>query len=451
MRYGSHSDDSVRARTALACVSVVALTFGLALAAPFRFVSGDTVPGRVGAAVLRCSGGYDLSRADWLRGDAKLPYWAQRDQNGELVSVYGPAPAIAVALALPDFGADDEISDRALRLRERLVAALLTAVAAGLLCLAVAARRSLRVAFVAAVIASASFAGAATLGQGVWQQTVALPFLMAALASLAWRDTHPRLEPLTPAMLAIVVLIRPTIAPMALALGACWIIKKPSVRSWLLASIATVVVAVPFVVWNEMHFASPFSFSQWQSNARFTSEVFVVSRAQLGYGLGGLVFSPGRGLLWYAPIVLVGVAHAVRAGSLSDRVVAVGIAAQCLLIACFHMWWGGICFGPRFLAEAAWLGVWLAISNERPSHVRRLLWLASGVTVLVGQLGLWCWRAEQWETRRNPDIDQNALWDFVDSPIPATLRSASGELRAIDDLREPSRMRCEAGELRALQ
>ncbi|MDQ3298603.1 MAG: hypothetical protein M3619_18615, partial [Myxococcota bacterium] len=120
----------------IACVSTAIFALALALAAPARQITGDAVPNRYGAALVRCGGGFDLSRVDWIAAQHEVPYWAHRNRAGATVSVFGPAPAMIGAIALADFGDGDTIDDATLRARERLAAAVLVAIAAGLVVLA---------------------------------------------------------------------------------------------------------------------------------------------------------------------------------------------------------------------------------------------------------------------------------------------------------------------------
>jgi hypothetical protein len=119
--------------------------------------------------------------------------------------------------------------------------------------------------------------------------------------------------------------------------------------------------------------------------------------------LGAAVLRCGGGFdlatvdwIWFAPVALLGSVIALRAGPRLARLIALGVAAQLGVIAMFHMWWGGICFGPRFLAEATWIGIWLAVGSGATWPGRPLRGLgAIAITIGVGQLGLWGWRAEQ--------------------------------------------------------
>jgi hypothetical protein len=444
-----------------------AAAIALAICAPLRPISGDTVPGRLGAAVLRCTGGFDLGAVDWIAERAaagRLPYWARRSAD-RIVSVFGPGPAVVGAAALPALADSDAsrgadggaIDDAVLRQRERFAAAALLGLATALLVLASCAQRRAAVSAGIGILAAASFAGAATLGQGLWQASVALPFLVAALAALTWRRQAPRAAVLAPALLVASVLLRPTIAPLAAGLGAAWWLQDgPGRPGWprrtAIALGIAALAAAPLIAWNLIELGGVLPTQQLEANARVTDHVFVWSRGQLGYGLGGLLFSPGRGWLWFAPIAVLGAARAARAGDRTARAIALGIAAQVLVVAVFHMWWGGICFGPRFLAEATWLGIWLACGQgpvRRGRATRRLAGLAIALTIGVGQLGLWGWRAEQWETRRNPDLDHNALWSLIDSPILAIATvDPSDQLTALDAPDEPAHMVCQRGMLR---
>jgi hypothetical protein len=329
-----------------------------------------------------------------------------------------------------------------LRRRERDAAALLVALAAALLVIAASARVGAGPASAAGLVAAASYAGAATLGQGLWQASVALPFLVAGFATLTWRDRKPKLAYLTPGLLVVAVLVRPTIAPLAVGLGLGWALEtRWDRRLWIGASVIAVAMAMPWLVWDHVHLGSLFPTGQWHSNRRETGNVFDISAGHIGYALGGLLISPGRGLLWYAPVVLFAAASAIRSGERLERTVAICVLAQIGFITLFFRWWGGYAFGPRLVGETVWLCAWLVF--VRFTQRRALRAIAIAVTLIVGQLGLWRFRGEQWENRRMPEIDDNALWDFVDSPLSAMFVGEEG-LPGVDSI-PVSAYRCEPG------
>lgn len=387
-------------------------TIALCVLSPLRQISGDIVPGRLGAAVLRCTGSFDLHRVDWVADEWKdhgIEYYVEPgDHADELTSVFGPAPAAVGAVALADFGDGATLGDEALRRRARDAAAVLLAISAVLLVIACRAKATLVRSVVAGACAVLSFAGAATLGQGLWQATCALPALMAGLAFVAWQDRRPRLALGAPAALLVSVMIRPSVAVLAIGLGVVWLRAEwRARRGWrriaIAAGIAVVAVA-PLVAYNAVHWNSPLPLGQWHANSRDSAHVFGAPN-----GVAGLVLSPARGILWFAPVAVVGAARRNAFGVI--------LALQLLAMAAFFKWHGGMAFGPRLLAEATWLAIWCACD------ARLALWApAVAVTIVVGQLGLWRWRIEQWETRRRPETNPTAYWDVGDNPIFATLR-----------------------------
>jgi hypothetical protein len=470
-----------RARLGLAAFAIAIVAVVLAAASPLRETSGDTVPGRIGGLVLRCGGTFDAARVDWVKAalDRKRTFYFLRyDHADEMTSVFGPAPAVVGALAVLDVGDGDSISDASLRTRERLAAAMLIALSAVLLFVAAmrppgaekragnadvgsrgapevdttlpsrsaapttgrsSSRATLSHATLAAAVAVLSFAGVATLGQGLWQATTALPFLVGALATLAWRTERPRLALVTPALLLLAVMLRPTIAPLVLGLGITWARDTRSRRTWIIAAAIALVAASPLVAWNAIHLYSPLPIGQWKANAREASSVFSIGNA--GTGVAGLLVSPARGLLWFAPLALVGVVTGLR--SRAWRFVAAGVVLQLLAMALFFKWHGGQAFGPRLLAEATWIGIWLALGR-----VRIVAIACAAITILVGQLGLWSWRPEQWESRRVPEAHPSAFWDVVDSPLASTIVSTP-KMPLAHDSPPTNGLTCDHGHLRS--
>lgn len=438
-----------RARVELAAGIIALVAVLLAIASPLRETSGDTVPGRIGGAVLRCAGTFDLSRVDWVREETdrqRTFYFIRFDRADEHTSTFGPAPAVIGALALLDFGEGDRIADRKLRSRERLAASLLIALSAVLLMLAAFARANLARSIMTGAVAVLAFSGAATLSQGLWQATTALPCLVGALATLAWRYRMPRIAIATPALLALAVMLRPTIAPLVLGLGVTWALEtRSSWRTWIIAIAIALVAVSPLIVWNAIHLNSPLPLGQWKVNRQLTDSV--VSVGSIGTGIAGLLVSPARGLLWFAPIAIVGIVRGLR--SKRWRYIAAGILLQVVVMGLFFKWHGGLAFGPRLLAESTWVATWLALGTTRVHEGGRFITTVAAVlTCIVGQLGLWLWRPEQWESRRVPETHPGAFWDVKDSPLSSTLMPTPAMPHAHDS--PPTNgLTCEDGRLRS--
>jgi len=430
------------------------------------------VPGRIGGAVLRCGGTFDLARVDWIqaaRDQNKTFYFVRYDHVDEMTSVFGPGPAVVGALAMLDVGEGDSISDASLRSRERIAGAALVAIAAVLMLIAglagsrthadggaaaadaqdEAMRRraalgpNLMLAAITAMLCVLSFAGVATLGQGPWQATTPLPFPLGAVAVPGWPEARPRPPFVVPALLLVAVMLRPTIAPLALGIGLTWARDTRVKKDWLVATAIALVVASPLIVWNAIHLYSPLPIGQWQANKHQTENVF--SLAHAATGIAGLLVSPGRGLLWFAPIAIVGVVMGFR--ERRWRFLAGGVVLQVIALALFFKWHGGQAFGPRLLAEATGVAIFLVVAAPI-GRARIVALVAAVLTVVVGQLGLWSWRPEQWESRRLPESHPTAFWDVVDSPLASTIVDTPTMPHAHDS--PPTNgLTCEHGHLRS--
>ena len=415
----------------LAIAASAAITWLLVMVSSVRAMGNDTLPGTVGGVIHHCGGGYDLRNIDWIaaaEASGHLPYFVQPDADGHLIAPYGPLPNLLGSLVMIDLDRGDVVTMDALRHRVRLVSSLLLALCAGLL--AWAARpgeRPLRAALTA-LVAAGSFAGCATLGQALWQQTISLVPLVAGFAFLTRREAHPRLALAAPALLLAAAWIRPTMGPLALGLGVWWAIGTGRRwRAWAIASAVAIALVLPLVLWNLHHLGTPFPVGQWRSNtSNTTGPVFRFTLGQLAEGTSGLLVSPARGLVWFAPIVLVGIARAVR--DRATRILGIALIVQFFTIALFYMWWGGLCFGPRFLVEVAWLAIWAALATPvtgRPAQIA--VAACAGLTVVVGLLGL-VREPMQWELVHDVDEDRAALWQVDDSILPALVTDRYGDV-----------------------
>jgi len=111
-------------------------------------------------------------------------------------------------------------------------------------------------------------------------------------------------------------------------------------------------------------------------------------------GLAGLLISPGRGLFWMAPGLLLlplGLRHAVRSGERLWSWTLAGLALAVLVpAACLRGWHGAWTYGPRYalpLLPVAWLGLGLALEADWKRTWMR--WATSAVCLLglVVQIG----------------------------------------------------------------
>lgn len=419
----------------LAALAVGALTVALCLLAPLRPQGGDTLPGRLGAVTLACRQSLDLREVEWLRArvaQPPMPYYVHWAPDGALRSTFGPAPALLGMPAMVSLTPTMIVGDRALVRRARYASSGALGVSATLLCVALLAATAWRRAALLALVAACSFAGAATLGQGLWQQTAALPFLLGALASVAWSQDRKVLTPLAATLATLAVWCRPPLLP--LAGGLCLAAAMPRRReprgwAWVSGAIALGLATAALLGWWKLRWTGEaLPLGQAAANLRsLGGDVWGLHPWRSPGALLGLLVSPGRGLLVYAPVAILAMVLAARSRDERARCVLVGILGQVLLTVGFRLWWGGATFGPRLLAELVWVAPWLlALAPESPG-IRRLEGLTLAVTVAVGLLGLWRFDPRSWELQAPSSAYPARLWQVTDSPLPALFRPLPAE------------------------
>ena len=418
------------------CAALV--VFGC-LVAPLRAVGADTTPGRLGAIALVCRHTLDLRTIDWIaatRRDA-LPYWLVEGREGRIVSVFGAVPALIGAPAFLSLPTDKVLWDRHLMKRARWSAAASLGLCTALLAWAIRRARPYDGwAGSGALVTAFSFAGAATLGQGLWQQTASLPFVVGSLLALTASNRSRVALHLAPALLLVATCIRPALASLALGMGLAWLalLAKAPYKVWTfsISALLAVALAVPVLLGNLHLTGHMLPLSQYvPADPIFqTGPVFSVGPARTIPALAGLLLSPARGVVWFAPIVPVG-AFLVwweQRRDLVRRLLAVAIGLQFALVTTYCSWWGGWAFGPRFVAESVWVAGFLVATSEprRPWPVT----VAAAMTLFVGLVGLVRYDGG-WDFRHNPDRNQSMLWSVRSGPlvelfteVPVRLRDA---------------------------
>jgi len=150
--------------------------------------------------------------------------------------------------------------------------------------------------------------------------------------------------------------------------------------------------------------------------------------ANLLEGLAGLLFSPGLGLFVFSPVFLfLGVVACLwlRSGRGRGPVI-----AACALFSIAHLlvhaawpgWWGGHCFGPRYLTEMLPCLVLLLVPVLEWVTRHRTILVAfialAAFSVFVQFVGAFCYPRGYWHATPAP-VGENLerLWDWKDNPI----------------------------------
>jgi len=177
------------------------------------------------------------------------------------------------------------------------------------------------------------------------------------------------------AALGLALLTRVATAPAIAFLAAVGVLailaRTRRVRpGWPIAALGAfllpfAIAVLAFVGANLLRFGEPFETGY---GAAISGMGFFVDRPWVG--LAGLLFSPGRGLLFFAPGILLIPLGVARARKRAERLVPwvlLGVALCVLMPAAFlHGWHGAQTYGPRYilpLLPFAWVLVALALDR----------------------------------------------------------------------------------------
>ena len=338
------------------------------------------------------------------------------------------APVVAVAdLA---YRAVEEPVRRAAEVSD-LTADLLAAAAVGLLFFAA---RRIGASTWAAVGLAAVFAFATPHlpihAGGLWSHNVSLLLLVAALWLLVREGRTAWVAGFAVGLAAV---SRPTSLVLGGALGLYALRHRPG-RDLAAFLVGLSLPLLALAAWSSTTFgtaAPPYA----ASHARF------LDLANVPGALAGLLVSPNRGLLVFAPVFAFAAVGAWRALRRPGRFhpvlpyLAAGCGAYVLALATFDRWWGGGSYGPRLLVETVPFLVLLlypalAAAGEasveaaggRRRAVRRLFAAAFAATLAFSAFTAWRGATSeavyQWNRWPRPvDYNRWRLWDWSDLQI----------------------------------
>ena len=156
------------------------------------------------------------------------------------------------------------------------------------------------------------------------------------------------------------------------------------------------------------------------------STSFHVPRTSFGDGFAGLWVSPNRGMLIYMPWTVLSLWGGARVWKEKmfgwGRYLIVGMAAVFLQQAGFGTWWGGWCFGPRYLTDLLpffalfLIPIWPRI--QAAPALKMAFVLATVAALWVQVVGAYYYPRGWWDG--NPvsvDRDPRRLWDWSDTQI----------------------------------
>jgi len=258
-----------------------------------------------------------------------------------------------------------------------------------------------------------------TSSQALWQHGPGVLFVLAACLTALRHNKSPSAKNafLFGLLCGVSVAVRPTNFLLILPLCAWVMIKRRSYVIYYvmpLTAIAIIVGAYNMMVFGDLRggYQGPFNAPFWE-------------------GFSGILFSPGRGLFLYFPLAIFGFLGFYKGirekNSFLDFYSALLISAslQILLFSRWYTWWGGHCFGPRYLSEIEPLMLLAAIPFFQYRHfyskwtifVVFLLW-----SVSVQAVGSFIYPMGAWNSSpQNIDNVPSRVWDWRDNPVQRDL------------------------------
>ena len=346
--------------------AVAGLTLAALLSNLGPFPTGDTAP----ATVLPFALVRDRRLTFEGTGFAPepLPYFLVK--SGErIASKYSPAMGVlATPIYLPAaLGHFDARSSAEVEHLGKLAAAVLAALGAAWVFLASSRLVGPRFAAAATVLYVLGTPVLSVFGQTLWLHTGAALGFSLALVVLTGKDAVPwRAGTILGLGVGLALACRPVDVVLAAGFAVALWQVRPRALKWMVAAAAIPVLLLAAYQWSV--FGSPLA-------TGYGAEASEGWTTPIWHGVLGLLFSPGRGLLLHAPILVLSIVALVRAGRGSSPrwfgPLGLSLLAFLLLMGRWHSWWGGSSAGNRMLSDGLpILGVALAcgLREAWPRH-----------------------------------------------------------------------------------
>lgn len=260
--------------------------------------------------------------------------------------------------------------------------------------------------------------------QALWQHTTVELAIVGAMYFLEawWRNRESRRALwLCGACAACALMIRPGEVVALFAIAAALLAARARLLDYLRFLALPALGGLVALAYNLYFFRNPtgtYTFGMWAGSAL--------------KGAVGLLVSPGRGLLIFMPVAAFALCAFLPAAADARRKHApLLLASTTLLVLHFlvvsrvNLWWGGYCWGPRYLTEIMpLLVILMALGSaelERP-WLKRSLAVVAVYCVLIQALGVYFYPNGHWDDTPVP-VDQAGyrVWDWRDNPIRRTL------------------------------
>lgn len=374
--------------------------------------SGDTLPARqLPVSILRHGNLYldDFMAQYWQASVHSVQY-----VRGHWVSNYPVGAALfAIPFYLPLVVGPLAPQTLPLEPMEKVAASGITILSALVLLLALSMLTRPVAAWVVALVYGVCTSSFSTSSQALWQHGPGQLAMTCGFYALLRGASDRRWISLSGFPLALAVLCRPTNALLVAPIALYVVIHHTRRTPWFVLS--SIPVAVFFVWYNFTYFGTAI-----HSQFPLTPKYFWAT--PFFEGFLGLLASPGRGLFIYSPILLlslVGIVKAWRAsqqgpGYLLVKYSTLGVLLTILVHSKWWSWWGGLCYGPRLLADAL-PALCLALYPVADAVIVR--WRVIGATLalcsFLAHFAGSYWDDGHWTGYALPE----GLWSWRDSPL----------------------------------
>ncbi len=249
----------------------------------------------------------------------------------------------------------------------------------------------------------------AVSSQSLWRHGLSQCLVMIALYCLLKALEKPAFAGYSGFFLSLATVNRYMDAPIALILF-IYVIHRYRGQA-VRFIVCSLPAAVFFMGYNWFYFGSPLTFGTGESLGLFT--------ASLISGLPAILFSPNRGLFVFSPILLFSVVGSVLAWRIHHparvlyRYIIVAVILFVLLVAKWHMWWGGHSYGYRLLVDITPLLMVLmapSILWMRRSNLLRSLFVITAAASVLVQLSGAFYYLDYWNSKLKIDRYPERVW-----------------------------------------
>ena len=259
--------------------------------------------------------------------------------------------------------------------------------------------------------------------QALWQHPANTFFLSLGAWFLLRRPQRTSDAAWCGAAFGMAVLCRPASAVVVVCAGAylLWVNRR-RLAAYVLGGLPFLVILAAY---NSHYFGSPLIFGQGVASAIIaSSSTGSESLWQSSWleSLPGLLISPSRGLLWYSPVLVLGVLSAVtvwREPRFRPLIpLQAGALAMILVAGAWFDWWGGSTWGYRSIVDTAPFLALLMIPVIERMLDRRGLRVLFGVllvwSVTVQFVGSYSYSVIGWTTHwsEHENPDRASLWQW---------------------------------------